>query len=93
MRDEPATDKPGLKPEWIILLLSSVGFAAVVGRPIGAVVAILATYIRGGSVPEQENTIIIWLHWMSWIAPLAVGALMFAIGSAFLVALNKRRQS
>ena len=44
------TDKPNLKPEWIILLLTSLGVAAVFGRPIGNVVALLGAYIHDGSV-------------------------------------------
>jgi hypothetical protein len=81
---EPTTDKLGLKPEWILLLLVSVGVAAVLGTPIGIVIAILATYIRGGSVPEQENTIIIWLQWMKWAGPLAMGVVTFAMGIPFV---------
>jgi hypothetical protein len=40
-RGRPMTDKPNLKPDWIILLLVSLGVAAVFGRPIGLVVAFL----------------------------------------------------
>jgi hypothetical protein len=81
MSGNPTTDKPGLKPEWIILLLSSVGFAAVLGRPIGIAVALLGAYIHDGSVSEWEKSLIIWLQWTSWVAPLVVGIVIFCAGA------------
>jgi hypothetical protein len=77
-------DKPNLKPEWIILLLTSLGFAAVLGRPIGHVVAFLGAYIHDGSVSEWEKALIIWLQWTSWAVPLAMGVVIFAMGIPFL---------
>ena len=78
------TDKPILKPEWIILLLVSLGVAAVFGRPIGNVVAFLGAYIHDGSVSEWEKALIIWLQWTSWAVPLAMGVVTLAVGIPFI---------
>jgi len=84
MTDEPTTDKPGLKPEWIILLLVSVGVAAVLGRPIGIVVTFLGFDIHDGSDSEKEKALIIWLQWTSWAVPLAIGVVTLAMGIPFV---------
>jgi hypothetical protein len=84
MSDAPTTDKPDLKPEWIILLLVSVGVAAVLGRPIGIVFAFLGSDIHDGSVSEWEKALIIWLQWTSWAVPLAIGVVTLAVGIPFI---------
>jgi hypothetical protein len=78
------TDKPNLKPEWIILLLTSLGLAAVFGRPIGIVVAFLGSDIHHGSDSENEKALIIWLQWTSWAVPLAIGVVTLAVGIPFV---------
>jgi hypothetical protein len=77
------SDKLNLKPDWIILLLVSLG-AAVLGRPIGAVVAFLGAHIHDGSTSEWEKALIIWLQWTSWAVPLAMGVGTFAVGLPFV---------
>ena len=78
------TDKPNLKPDWVILLLVSLGVAAVFGRPIGIVVAFLGAHFCDGSVSEQEKALIIWLQWTSWAVPLAMGVVALAVGLPFV---------
>lgn len=76
------TDRPDREGRWASLFLWSLGIAAVVGIPLGFVVAIFASVNRGDFGGDTYHA---WLEWTLWAVPLAVGIIIFVFGIPFVM--------